>query len=105
MVNVWFAPPATLTDPDGEMDPPTYAEAEIVYVLARLNAALTLRLDFMVTLHVLAVPEHAPDQPAKEAPGPGVAVRVTSVPELKVVPDGLVVTVPVPVPLLVTVSV
>ena len=56
------------------------------------------------TVHVLAVPEHAPDQPAKDELAPGLAVRVTDVPELKVVPDGLLLTDPLPAPFVVTVS-
>jgi hypothetical protein len=50
----------------------------------------------MVTVHVREVPEHAPDQPEKTEPRAGVAVSVTDVPALKLVPDGLVVTVPLP---------
>ena len=54
---------------------------------------------------VVSDPEHPPDQPAKVEFELGVAVRVTVVPALKVVPVGLDVTVPVPVPALVMVSV
>ena len=64
-----------------------------------MKAAVTLRFEFMATVHVRDVPEHAPDQPAKVAFAPAVAVRVTDVPALKVVPDGLLVTVPLPEPL------
>jgi hypothetical protein len=70
-----------------------------------LKAAVTLRFEFMVTVHVVAVPEQAPDQPAKVEPVPGVAVRVTDVPALKVVPVGLLVTVPLPAPLFETLNV
>jgi hypothetical protein len=64
------------------------------------------------TAHV-PVPEHAPLQPAKVEPAAGAAVRVTAVPGVKdceqlapqLIPAGLLVTVPVPVPLLVTDSV
>jgi hypothetical protein len=45
---------------------------------------------------VVTVPEHAPDHPVKVEFVFAVAVRVTTVPALKVVPLGLVVTVPVP---------
>ncbi len=53
-----------------------------------------------------------PDQPAKTEPEAGVAVSVTAVPLLRVVeqalpqliPAGLLVTVPLPVPALATVS-
>ena len=70
-----------------------------------MKAALTLRFEFMVTVHEVAVPEHAPDQPAKVAFAAGVAARVTDVPALKVVPVGLLVTVPLPAPLVETLSV
>jgi hypothetical protein len=55
----------------------------------------------MVTVEVNEVPEHPPDHPAKVELEPGVAVSVTTVPALKVVPVGLLVTVPEPVPPLV----
>ncbi len=53
-----------------------------------------------------------PDQPAKIEPGAGVAVSVTAVPLLRVaeqeppqlIPAGLLLTVPLPVPALATVS-
>jgi hypothetical protein len=65
----------------------------------------------MVTLQ-LPVPLQAPDQPAKKAPLPAFAVRVTTVPALnealhvgeQLIPAGLLVTVPVDVPASVTVS-
>lgn len=60
--------------------------------------APTLLLLFMVTVQVVLVPEHAPDHPVKAEFVAGVAVRVTTVPELKVEPLGLLVIVPVPVP-------
>ena len=47
---------------------------------------------------VCSVLENAPDQPVKVDPASGVAVIVMVVPAAKVVPLGLVVTVPVPVP-------
>ena len=59
----------------------------------------------MVTVHVRDVPVHAPDQSAKVDFAPGVAARVTDVPVLKDVPDGLLVTVPEPEPLFVTLKV
>ena len=49
-------------------------------------------------VQVVDVPEHPPDHPVKVEPASGVAVRVTTVPALKLVPGGLVVIVPVPVP-------
>ncbi|HAR95434.1 MAG TPA: hypothetical protein DCR97_05660 [Deltaproteobacteria bacterium] len=59
----------------------------------------------MVIAQIWLVPEHAPDHPAKVDPEAGVAVRVTNVPAAKVVPLGSVVTVPAPVPDVVTVRV
>jgi hypothetical protein len=61
----------------------------------------------------LPVPEQAPDQPAKRDPAEAVAVRVTAVPcpkacaqvEPQLIPAGLELTVPVPLPALVSVSV
>jgi len=66
---------------------------------------------FMVSLQV-DLPMQAPDQPSKNAPLPGLAVRVTTVPEVnealhvgaQLIPAGLLVTVPVEVPAKVTVS-
>jgi hypothetical protein len=51
----------------------------------------------MVTVVVGDVPLAPPDQLAKVELASGVAVSVTTVPAGKVVPEGLVVTVPVPV--------
>ena len=86
-----------------------------VFVTARLkgimvNVAVTFCAAFMVTVHV-PVPLHPPpDQPVKVEVASGVAARVTNVPllyeeeqvEPQVMPDGLLVTVPVPVPAFVT---
>ncbi|UWZ83053.1 hypothetical protein MOP44_21090 [Occallatibacter riparius] len=60
----------------------------------------------------VSVPVQAPDQPAKVEPAAAVAVSVIEVPLEKVaehvdpqlIPDGLLVTVPVPVPASCTVS-
>ena len=40
-------------------------------------------LEFMTTLQVVLVPEHAPDQPENTCPESGLALRVTVSPELK----------------------
>jgi hypothetical protein len=56
----------------------------------------------MVTMQVRDVPVHAPDHPVKAEVASAVAVSVTCVPCAKVVPEGLLVTVPVPVPVFVT---
>ena len=77
-----------------------------------MKVAVTLCAAFIVTVQE-PVPEHPPPvQPVKVEPPEGVAVSVTLVPLVKValqvdpqlIPAGLEVTVPVPVPLLVTVS-
>ena len=78
-----------------------------------LNVAVTDPAAFMATAQV-PVPEHPePDQPANVDPPDAAAVRVTTVPLLKlaehvegqVIPAGDDVTVPLPVPFSVTVSV
>ena len=74
--------------------------------------ALTEVAAFMVTLQA-PVPLQAPLQPVKVEPEAGVAVRLTTVPLAKFaeqvapqeIPAGELVTVPVPVPLSVTVRV
>ena len=76
-----------------------------------LNVAVTDVSAVSVRLHV-PVSVQAPDHPVNVEPVLGVAVRVTDVPLAKLalqvapqlMPDGLLVTVPVPVPLLCTVS-
>ena len=68
------------------------------------KVAPTLRAADIVTAHVAAVPEHAPLHPAKAAPGPGVAVRVTIVlaanaalhAEPQLMPGGVLATLPFP---------
>jgi hypothetical protein len=74
-----------------------------------VNVAVTEVAALMVTAQV-PVPEQAPLQPAKVEPAAGAAVSVTAVPGPKdceqvapqLMPAGLLVTVPEPVPLLVT---
>ena len=78
----------------------------------RSKVAVTVLAASMMTVHD-AVPVQAPVQPVKAEPEAGVAVRVTLVPVRKadaqavpqVTPAGVLVTVPVPVPALVTVRV
>ena len=70
-----------------------------------LNVAATVASAFNVTIQV-PVPEQAPDQPVKALPGSGVAVSVTSVPQVngveqvmpQSIPLGDDVTVPEPDP-------
>jgi hypothetical protein len=79
--------------------------------VAGLKAAVTETPAFITTLQE-PVPVHAPDHPAKMLPASGAAVSVTAVPELnpaaqvdpQLMPDGELVTVPVPPPVFVTVS-
>jgi hypothetical protein len=71
-----------------------------------LNVPVTDVLLVSITLQVL-VPLQAPDQPANTEPAFGVSARVTAVPLGKaalhtcpqVIPDGVLVIVPPPVPL------
>jgi hypothetical protein len=76
-----------------------------------MKVAVTVLLELIEKEQVLADPEQSPpDQPTKVLPGFGVAVKMTLVPLLKVsvqsapqlMPTGLLVTVPDPVPALVT---
>src|SRR5215470_8726910 len=78
----------------------------------KANVALTLWAALIVTVQVLVVPVQPPPlQPVNVEPAVGVAVKVTAVPVVKDVehvvpqeiPAGALVTVPVPVPALVTV--
>jgi hypothetical protein len=76
-----------------------------------LKLAVTLAAAFMVTLHVPVPEQPAPLQPLKFDPPAALAVRVTTVPLLygaaqvapQLIPAGLDVTVPLPVPALLTV--
>jgi hypothetical protein len=76
-----------------------------------LNVAVTEVLAVRVTAHVL-VPLQAPDQPTNVEPVLGVAVSVTNVPLAKpalhvvpqLMPEGLLVTAPEPVPVVCNVS-
>lgn len=70
-----------------------------------LKVAVTVVVVFMLKTHAL-VPLQPPDHPAKVEPSAGLAVRVMLVPEEKVavqvdpqlMPDGLLLTLPLPVP-------
>jgi len=65
--------------------------------------AVTDRFEFMVTVQA-PVPEHASDHPAKVDPELGEAVSETTVPLAYVRPDGLALTIPLPVPAYASVS-
>jgi hypothetical protein len=75
------------------------------------NWAITEVWEVSVTTHEF-IPEHPPDQPVKIDPDAGVAVRLTFVPEVKfavqvdpqLIPEGLLLIIPVPVPLDVTLN-
>ena len=81
------------------MDPFAPALALMVNVLSAKEAVTEVLL-FMVREQVREVPVHPPDHPAKFELASGAAVRVTPVPAIKVVPAGLLETVPDPVPVL-----
>jgi hypothetical protein len=78
-----------------------------------LNVAVADRLLFMVTVHLPALPLQAPLQPAKYEPLIADAVINTLLPAakeawqvgLQLIPDGVLVTVPLPVPAKVIVKV
>jgi len=80
-------------------------------VASAVNFAPTEVAAFIVTLHV-DVPLHPPDHPPKVALDAGTAVSVTTVPAEYVttqvvpqlMPEGLLVTLPPPVPEVVTVN-
>ena len=88
---------------------PFSATVTVSFVVV-LNVAVTDSAAFIVNWHV-PVPPHAPLHPANVEPVPGVGVSVTTVPLLKFaehvlgqeIPLGELVTVPVPVPAVVTV--
>ena len=77
-----------------------------------LNVAATLLVAFMVTLQVVPLIEVHPLQPAKIEPLAATGVRATLVPGLKLalqvlpqlIPAGVLVTVPAPAPILLTLS-
>jgi hypothetical protein len=75
-----------------------------------LNVAVTDSSAVIDTVHVLAVPEHAPDQPANTDPDAGVSVNTTDVPcandaehvPPQLIPAGVLETDPDPEPFLAT---
>src|SRR5262245_6557711 len=77
------------------------------------NVAVTLWAALIVTVQAVAVPVQPPLQPVNVEPAAGAAVRVTAVPDVsevehvvpQLMPTGELVTVPLPVPALLTVSV
>jgi len=91
--------------------PPVPASVTVSAKVPTLNVAVTDSAALMVTVHV-PVPVQAPLHPANVEPEAAAAVRVTEAPLLKVavqvlgqlIPAGLLVTVPLPVPASVTVS-
>lgn len=54
--------------------------AATVKVRGTLKVAVTLRAAFIVTVHCVVCPLHAPPHPENDEPGSGVAVKVTDVP-------------------------
>jgi hypothetical protein len=108
--------PVSVTVPVDEFPPITVVGLKVTEESATLEVALKLAptdcAEFIVTLHA-PVPLQAPLQPANVEPGSGLVVKLTTVPLSKLarqvepheIPEGELVTVPPPVPLLVTVRV
>src|SRR6185312_14623895 len=108
------AAPVKVSVPVDEFPPITLVGLTVIEESAagglELKVALTDFAASMVTLHA-PVPLQAPPQPANAEPVSGVAVKLTTVPLAKLaehvvpqeIPGGVLVTVPVPVPLLATV--
>ena len=71
--------------PDGELvtvpDPvPDLKTLKMYCPELSVNFAVTFLAALIVTVHVIPVPEHAPDQTVKALPSCGTAVKVTEVP-------------------------
>jgi hypothetical protein len=64
-----------------ETDPLPVTVIDSVPGAAAVNVAVTALVLVIVTVHVGAVPAHAPPQPLKVAPAAGVAVSVTEAPD------------------------
>lgn len=98
--------------PAGELVTVPLPVTVIVSVSSNANVAVALLVAFIVRVHVVAVPEQAPDQPVKAYPLDGAAVRTTPVPYENAVehvpgqeiPAGELVTVPLPLTPTVSVS-
>jgi hypothetical protein len=108
------AAPVSVTVPVEEFPPTTlvgFTDKEDSATV-ELKVALTDCAEFIVTLQA-PVPLQAPPQPANVEPESGVAAKLTTVPLAKLaehvvpqeIPEGVLVTAPVPVPLLDTVRV
>jgi len=88
------------------IEPLPVPAALVVSVNAGTNIAVTAVSELTGTVHVPVPAQTAPLQPAKADPDDGVAVNVTTVPELnceehvlpQLIPAGLLLTVPEPVP-------
>ena len=84
---------------------PNLTTVKVYCGINSVKVAVTSRSAVMVTVHV-PVPVHAPLQPSKKDPGNGVAVRVTEAAllnpaeqiEPQLMPAGLLLTVPLPLP-------
>jgi hypothetical protein len=79
-------------------------DTEIVKVLNEKDA-VTEVAEITLIEQVCAVPEQAPDHPENAEWALGSALRMTDVPFRKRIPAGLVVTVPRPLPVFLTVNV
>lgn len=110
------AAPVSVTVPVEEFPPTTLVgftdKEDSATVEVELKVALTDCAEFIVTLQA-PVPLQAPPQPANVEPQSGAAAKLTTVPLAKLaehvvpqeIPEGVLVTAPVPVPLLDTVRV
>ncbi len=109
----WESPPAPGTETRVRIELPEVEAAETVNVLdggTTLNVAVTDCAWLIGTVQVAAVPEQAPPHPANVEPDAAAAVSVTLVPlsysaehaDPQSTPAGEEVTVPEPVPALVT---
>ena len=104
--------PATVPFPKSESALERSLVSSSVSATLGLKLAVTALAAFMVTVQVEAVPLQAPPHPVKPEPPEAVAVSVTVLPagysceqsDPQAMPAGLLVTVPDPLPALVTVS-